>query len=968
MDRILSFVALRPVSTDASLPPPLDDPSDFQGELAAAAAGPNPHADSVAAAKSFVDSGRFLSAADQAERGVEFLALVDRLSDVASRTPDEIEAEVREIVGTAQPSEWASDATRARDSVLAGYLLEGDGPRAFTALKLVRAFALVNAVLAGETISKARLDSLLRAPLLLPEYILGLREKPVTPPDAAVPSPDEVASALLQQFLAAREQHTRLRDTLSDITSHDEDELVLSELGEQRPLASLYRAERTTRVDESIHTDGESRKRLDVEQFAGSSPLKRAAARSNVILSDTAVRLLSDSARTTLRGFGMNPAAATVQEMHRQVTAAQDVATQTLRDLSFKLGDIAYKVSDAAKHQIEGALGQWKVDPVDDPVKAEPVAAAPPTSFSNIKPLGIGDLYLVRTHLARYEPGEVASLENMLAGEKLTHTTRQFSEFETTETSDSEQTSLSSLAQATAEQSSGKTTVQAVGAGRGPLTSDGPQSFSMSVTDQVSSSSSNRNRKTSALRRLLHNEETMEHVFDNTAGADVQFGVYQWLDKVYQAQVFNYGARLLYDIIVPEPAALLREALARPRGQGPLPPRPAKFSVPADKLSLLNWSYYASGHQASGVEAPPQAEIVVAENFGGKAPDPFSAELNANTYEAGECRTTRIPKGYKATRYRLVAFASGWTPGALRAIIGSKTVVIDGTWGGKVFSGKLDDEVEMLPVGLIADGDGQSPGIATLAIGIEIICEPTAETISAWQTRTHGLILAANQRRFADYEERVANRDASARLQLHGLPAQRKAAIIQAEIKRTALAVLTNQNFSTFNATSVDSFGFPFPVAAATTALSAYIRFFEQAVEWEHIEYACFPYFWGSRASWISKILDAEANPQFSAFLASGAARVVLPIRPGYQAAFERFLNTGKTPTTDELLDVGGPLWVSLVSQLKHQGADDDSEVAVGDPWEFRLSSDLVRARRDGLLPMWSLVGGKWVEKPDPNS
>jgi hypothetical protein len=40
----------------------------------------------------------------------------------------------------------------------------------------------------------------------------------------------------------------------------------------------------------------------------------------------------------------------------------------------------------------------------------------------------------------------------------------------------------------------------------------------------------------------------------------------------------------------------------------------------------------------------------------------------------------------------------------------------------------------------------------------------------------------------------------------------------------------------------------------------------------------------------------------------------------------------------------------------------------VGDPWEFRLASDLVRARRDGLLPKWTLNAGAWVEEADPNS
>lgn len=629
-------------------------------------------------------------------------------------------------------------------------------------------------------------------------------------------------------------------------------------------------------------------------------------------------------------------------------------------------------LTELKQREVAVTLGpKFKLEPVDDPAATEPVAAGPPGTFTKIAPLGVADLYLVRTHIKRYERGEVASLENILGGEKLTHTVRQSSEVETTETFDREQTSLQSLAQSVAEQSSGKTTAQAVGAGRGPLTSDGPNTFSRAVTDEVSSSSSNRVRKTTAVRQLQRNEESSEHVFDNTAEGDVRFGVYQWLDKIYEAQVFRYGEpRLLYDIIVTEPAALFREALARPRGQPALPPRPAKFTVAADQLSLFNWSYYATGHQATGVEPPPQAQIIVTENFGGKAPDPFSGELNANTYEAAETRLTRIPKGYKATEYRLLALASGWTPYNLRAVIGSKPVFIDAQWGGKLFSGKLNGEVESLPVGIIADGNGANPGISTLAVGIEIICEPTEEAISAWQTKTHSLILAANLRRFEDYEERVANRDATARLQLQSLSPQRKAAIIQSELKRATLATLTNQNFSTFNATRVDSFGFPYPDAPATTALSAYIRFFEQAVEWEHLEYAFFPYFWGSRASWVSKLLSVEADPQFAAFLTAGAARVVLPIRPGYQAAIERFLNTGQTPTTAELLDVGGPLWVSLVSQLRSQGAGarDDSETAVGEPWEFRIASNLIRARRDGLLPQWSLAAGKWVETPDATS
>lgn len=389
--------------------------------------------------------------------------------------------------------------------------------------------------------------------------------------------------------------------------------------------------------------------------------------------------------------------------------------------------------------------------------------------------------------------------------------------------------------------------------------------------------------------------------------------------------------------------------------------------MPADQLSAENWSYYATGHRATGVDAPPQAQVCVTENFGQRAPDPFSGELGASSLEIGECRRTAIPKGYQAASYRVVALASGWVPYELRVLVGSKVVYID-DWSSRLFSGKLDGETETVPVGLIADGDGRSPGLATLAVGVEILCVPTAATVAAWQTRTHGLILAANRQRFADHEERVAERDAQARLRLQALTPAQKQELVRNEVKRTALAVLTGQNFSGFNAMRTDSLGFPYPDAAATGALSAYIRFFEQAVEWEHLEYAFLPYFWGARTSWVGKLLGLEREPRFAAFLGSGAARVVLPVRPGYEAAFERFLNTGEIPTTDQLLDVGGPLWVSLMTQLQEQGAQKDEEAVRGDSWEFRIASDLVRARRDDLLPKWTPAGPGWFEQPDSDT
>ena len=85
----------------------------------------------------------------------------------------------------------------------------------------------------------------------------------------------------------------------------------------------------------------------------------------------------------------------------------------------------------------------------------------------------------------------------------------------------------------------------------------------------------------------------------------------------------------------------------------------------ADQLTSHNWSYYASGHRATGVEAPPQAQICVTENFGRTAPDPFSGELNA-----GHPRDRRVsqdgdPEGLQG------GLVPGGRPGRRRTRTGS---------------------------------------------------------------------------------------------------------------------------------------------------------------------------------------------------------------------------------------------------------------------------------------------------------
>lgn len=71
------------------------------------------------------------------------------------------------------------------------------------------------------------------------------------------------------------------------------------------------------------------------------------------------------------------------------------------------------------------------------------------------------------------------------------------------------------------------------------------------------------------------------------------------------------------------------------------------------------------------------------------------------------------------------------------------------------------------------------------------------------------------------------------------------------------------------------------------------ISFLHQAIEWESMNYFLYPYFWSERSTWDERMRLHAADPIHASFLRAGAARVVIPVRRGWERAFLTFLQTG---------------------------------------------------------------------------
>ena len=104
------------------------------------------------------------------------------------------------------------------------------------------------------------------------------------------------------------------------------------------------------------------------------------------------------------------------------------------------------------------------------------------------------------------------------------------------------------------------------------------------MTERSATKVTERVLERSSLRVTNEVIEKNTHALDNVDGAGHISGVYQWVNKVYQAQMFNYGIRMMYDFMVPEPAAFLIAALKTAHANAVELKKPTPFTLRPDEI------------------------------------------------------------------------------------------------------------------------------------------------------------------------------------------------------------------------------------------------------------------------------------------------------------------------------------------------------------------------------------------------
>lgn len=684
-----------------------------------------------------------------------------------------------------------------------------------------------------------------------------------------------------------------------------------------------------------------------------------------LLLSGEKVKRLSAQTKDVLESFGLDPITAPLPQMSRAIGTEIDNNAKRISDLAVKY-DATVRITSKSNYSRYDHYRHQRYP-----------GKNPDLKLTRLKGCGLGDLLVVKEQIKCYEAGEIAHIENILKGEakrrehrRLKRTEETFileTEQSTTEEREHESTERFELQKTSSKVIERDQEFKAgvnVKAKYGPFVeveanADFSQSsnvqtskssaskYSKDVTDRSASIITSRVREEQIRKVIIETEETNSHELNNIGGDKHTVGIYQWVDKISEAQVYRYGLRTLCDFMVPEPAAFYVHSQVNKPLSTEIPTPPPLFTITPTSVTRSMYRTLAARYKAEGVESPPEQFKAVSQAIEMKSEDYTSLS------KTGELLA---PAGYKIANVRAhgaVIFVDGEDFEALFGVAGTQR----GGLGIHSVSTDANGEVAFF---MIARDVKQIVGIAHGE------CEVTTQEFQKWQLDTFDTLLQSHTALVEQHEEALAGSEVAEGIQIQGRNPGKNRKLEENELKKSCLSVFTGQNFDGINAIQFSPEGYPEVNVGINEVIGPVVRFFEQAFEWEQMMYLFYPYFWGRKPEWVKMINFEDVDPKFEEFLQAGYARVVVPVRPGFEVPLQHFLDTGQVWNGEPLPEVGTDLYVSIIQEIKErQGAPLEEEL-FGDSWDVRLPTSLTRLRNTSQLPKWEKDGeGDWQPVPE---
>lgn len=631
---------------------------------------------------------------------------------------------------------------------------------------------------------------------------------------------------------------------------------------------------------------------------------------------------------------------------------------------------------------------ELQVEEGEPPVIIEDENHFIPSGFG-FKQIGIADYLKVEQSTHAYVEGEVAHIENVMAREYREKSTRRLrrSENTTTTSSDTEREQLTDTTTANRfemQTEIAKIMQEATDAGLSThfnaSWSPGVASFNTGIAgtyaNHQSKEESTRQAVTQAqditaramdrivtkvheerIEKIIEEfEENNSHGFDNRKGDKHVVGVYRWVDKLMKNQIYNYGKRMMFEFMIPEPAKLHllgmilnKNASELIKPEDPRAKGDMQISNYNDLLNEIKLKYWISKYNVE-VDNFPSETIKVSKGIAYGRDKVADIGTSSHTTSAiGIQEIVKIPEGYVSMYYNISGGGKQYLDNGnslLNINIGDKHIIQNHTSSTFVKYGNLEPYSGDLSISIATDR------FYSFETSLSIDCQLTLEAKKQWLQKTFNAIIDAYEEALIEYNNAAAEENNKAVVIKDSNPnfyrqientVLRKNCISYMADRATdsahgyGLSGLTQGSTFTDYETTLNS---------KLDKYTAFVKFMEQAFEWDNLSYYLYPFYWGNKQNWLDMYQAENTDPLFRAFLQSGMARVIVTVRPGFEDAVQFYLATGKIWNGGEVPVIGDELYLSIVDEMK-----EPKGIKQGKAWLTRLPTalNILQAESIGL-------------------
>lgn len=429
------------------------------------------------------------------------------------------------------------------------------------------------------------------------------------------------------------------------------------------------------------------------------------------------------------------------------------------------------------------------------------------------------------------------------------------------------------------------------------------RNHAVSVTRKASARTRKEHKTTFTVKETAGVEDQSVRTLTNASDTEPMRVDFHQLLRKWKVDLYRYGVRLTYDLVVPAPGIDLLRNLDELRRIDHQLAQPFTLPLTPGEITRDSWSAIGARYGAE-VPSPPPAKTLHHEQlpFG----NPSADEANTMRFETFDFE---VPEGFTITRGELSAFftldVGGFfdvfddPPPAESRPAGSPNELRGYRSGLEHLRGRSGKVAVVMGLYRVRSGFSQ----ATLEFA------PTLETFRAWQQLAWVAIRRGAEEQWNAQRLELRQRREQLGAEIGAWDPLSLRKLEREEIMKTTLKWIFGPAFDLMPGEMARLYSNDGGVSALEPSrltpaqwaqvmgIGEFIKYLHQAIEWENVLYFVYPYFWDHPRNHNLKRFLNHPDSLHRSFLRGGAARVVLTVRPGFEESFTQLFETGSIGT-----------------------------------------------------------------------